>query len=256
MSDRPRTLRDLKASGYKSVGVKLEMRRNLLANPRIRAERIQVLYPGLTFDKLDREAKQSLPAPITQWLADRPGPLLVHAAMLRWEKGHATMLEALARLVRDFPMLRYLMAGEGELRSKLEATVRDRGLGEHVLIAGLVPCMAPLYRRADLVVMPSLVEPLGMSQSEALALGTPVVASRTGGIPETIEHRRSGLLVEAGNVDAWVEQLRWALDHPEDMHTMATVGCESVRSRFSMPTNIDRLLDNIHALIDKGAQGS
>ena len=219
-----------------------EVRRNLLANPRIKPERICVLYPGLDLKRLEREAGQPLPAHIGEWLVQHPGLLLVHAAMLRNEKGHAVMLEALAQLIGDFPTLRYIIAGEGELREALTAAVRERGLAEHVLIAGLVPAVAALYQRADLVVMPSLVEPLGMSQSEALALGIPVVASRTGGIPETVEDGRTGLLVAPGDPAAWAAALRWALTHPAEMQTMAQAGREFVRANFSMPANIDRLL--------------
>lgn len=219
-----------------------EMRRSLLANPRIRPERIRVLYPGLIFERIDREAEAALPPDIDAWLADHPGPLLVHAAMLRAEKGHAVMLEAVARLVDVFPTLRYVIAGEGELRVSLAAAVAAMGLSQHVAIAGLLPCVAPLYRRATLVVMPSSYEPLGMSQSEALALGVPVVASRTGGIPETIEDRRTGLLVTPGDVTEWTATLRWALEHPTEMHGMAQAGREFVRINFPMSRNIDRLL--------------
>lgn len=224
-----------------------EVRRNLLANPRIRPERIRVLYPGIDLDRLEREAQQALPPAVAAWLGSHPGPLLVHAAMLRNEKGHAVILDALAQLIAEFPTLRYVAAGEGELRDPLEAQVRERHLTEHVLFAGMVPNVAALYRRADLVVMPSLVEPLGMSQSEALALGVPVVASRTGGIPETVEHERTGLLVTPGDADAWADALRRALAHGDEMRAMAQAGRDFVRANFSMPANIDRLLEFIAA---------
>ncbi len=224
-----------------------EVRRNLLANPRIQPERIRVLYPGIDLDRLDREAGTPLPPAVAAWLESHRGPLLVHAAMLRNEKGHAVMLDALAQLIGEFPTLRYVAAGEGELRGALEAQVRERNLTEHVLFAGLLPNVAALYRRAELVVMPSLVEPLGMSQSEALALGVPVVASRTGGIPETVEHERTGLLVTPGDADAWAAALRRALAHGDEMRAMAQAGRDFVRANFSMPANIDRLLEFINA---------
>lgn len=218
------------------------IRRSLLANPHIRPERIRVLYPGLIFERLDHQAQAPLPPRIAAWLASHPGPLIVHAAMLRGEKGHGLMLEAMARLVKIFPGLRYVVAGEGELRQSLESSVREMGLSEHVLIAGLLASVPPLLRRADLVVMPSSYEPLGMSQIEALALGVPVVASRTGGIPETIEDRRSGLLVTAGDVSQWTSALSWALEHLPEMRSMAETGGNFVKSRFSMTANIDQLL--------------
>lgn len=225
-----------------------EMRRSLLVHPRIDPSRIRVLYPGLDFERISREAEAGLPPQIEAWLARHPGPLLVHAAMLRPEKGHALMLAAMVQLVKMHPTLRYVIAGEGELHEELAASVAAMELSEHVLIAGLISPVAPLYRRAELVLMPSSYEPLGMSQSEALSLGIPVVASRTGGIPETVEDRRTGLLVKPGDVSEWTRALAWALGHQAEMRTMATAGCEFVKARFSMSANIDGLLAHLNQL--------
>jgi glycosyltransferase involved in cell wall biosynthesis len=225
-----------------------EVRRNLLANPRIRGERIRVLYPGIDLGRLEREAALPLPEHLQTWLDAHPGPLLVHAAMLRHEKGHAVILDALAQLREEFPTLRYVAAGEGELRETLTARIQANGLTAQVLLAGLMPNMAALYRRADLVVMPSLIEPLGMSQSEALALGVPVIASRTGGIPETIHDGHSGLLVEPGNPAAWVAALRRALQQPATMQAMACAGRQFVHAHFSLDANTDQLLAHLAAL--------
>lgn len=218
------------------------MRRSLLAHPRIRPERIRVLYPGLIFERIEQQAQAPLPPQLADWLERHPGPLIAHAAMLRGEKGHALMLEVMARLIKSFPAVRYVIAGEGELRQSLESSVRALGLSQHVLIAGLLAIAPPLLKRAELVVMPSSYEPLGMAQIEALALGVPVVASRTGGIPETIEDHRSGLLVTPGDVTQWVTALTWALQHPPEMRRMAQAGGGFVKSRFSMAANIDQLL--------------
>jgi glycosyltransferase involved in cell wall biosynthesis len=225
------------------------LRRELLANPRIDPQRIQVLYPGIDLDHLRRVADEPLPADIVAWRAAHPGPLLVQAAMLRPEKGHATLLAALAQLVGEFPTLRYIAAGEGELRTALEAQAQALGLGEHVFFAGLVPQVAALYRCADQLVMPSLIEPLGMSQSEALALSVPVVASRTGGIPETMEHGVTGLLAPPGDVAAWVAALRQALTQPDDMRRMAERGRSFVETHFSLAANTGRLIRLIESTL-------
>lgn len=229
-----------------------EMRRQLLANPHIRPDRIRVLYPGFLFEQIDRDAATTLPPALATWLAQHPGPLLVHAAMLRAEKGHDVLLAAMARLVKKFPSLRYVIAGEGERRDELTKAITTQGLDEHVYLAGLVPHVAALYRRATLVVQPSSYEPLGMSQSEALSLGVPVIASRTGGIPETITHERTGLLVTPGDVDAWSEALDWALEHPGEMQQMALRGRDFVRAQFPMAQNIAQLLAAIATLKNPG----
>lgn len=222
-----------------------EMRDRILQNRRIKPDRIDVLYPGLAFADIARQAQQPLPPSIDQWLAAHPGPVLAHAAMLRAEKGHLFMLEVVASLLPDFPDLRYVIAGEGAERNAIEARIRALRLDQHVLLAGMVRPVAALLRRAQIVIMPSLVEPLGMAQSEALSLGVPVVASNVGGIPETVSHQETGLLAEAGNLKAWREATAWALGHGAQMQSMAAAGRADVTARFSIEANIERLLGMI-----------
>jgi mannosylfructose-phosphate synthase len=102
--------------------------------------------------------------------------------------------------------------------------------------------------QSELLVIPSLVEPLGMSQSQALGPRVPVVASRVGGIPKTISHNTTGRLVDPGNEDAWVAAITWALNHSDDMRRMAEAGRVFFRENFSMMSNIDSLLEIMAAL--------
>jgi glycosyltransferase involved in cell wall biosynthesis len=219
-----------------------EVRRRILVNPRIDAGRIHVLYPGISFETLDAQSKLPLNPDIAAWLSRRSGPVLVHGAMLRPEKGHLQMLEVVAELCARFSGLCYVIAGEGGMRQDIEARINALGLSDRVLLAGFVQPLAPLLKRADLVVMPSTFEPLGMSQSEALALGIPVVASRTGGIPETIADGRTGILVEPNDINQWVTGISNALENIEQARAMATEGRRFVRSRFSIETNVSRLI--------------
>jgi glycosyltransferase involved in cell wall biosynthesis len=218
------------------------LRRSLLANPRIRAERIQVLYPGVEFDQLVEQSLLPLPDHLQARLAALPARRLVHAAMLRPEKGHLQTLETLAALRQRFPDLAYVVAGDGPMRAAIEARAAEFGVQDRVALLGRVDNVPALLCQADIVVMPSSYEPLGLSQVEALALGVPVVANRTGGIPETLEDRRSGLLVEPGDVPGWTTALAWALEHRDEMRVMAKSGADFVRRRFSVAANIERLL--------------
>lgn len=220
-----------------------EMRRRLLANPRIKGERIAVLRPGIAFADLEARSAQPLDPGLEQTLARFPARRLTHAAMLREEKGHLFMLEVLARL--RLPDLCYVIAGEGELEKTIRRKTKALGLEESVCFAGLVRNLPALYVRSELVVMPSLYEPLGMSQIEALGLGVPVVASRVGGIPETVEEQRTGLLVAPGDLHAWTEALAWALEHREEMRTMAAAGRAGVRSRFELAVILDQLIAHL-----------
>ena len=221
-----------------------DMRNRILSNPRIDPERIHVLYPGLDFDHLAVQAGQALPEALDSWLNAHPGRLLVHAAMLRPEKGHLFMLDVLARLLPDFPDLRYVLAGEGEQREAITRRILELGMEEHVLLAGMLQPVAPLLKRATLVIMPSFFEPLGMAQIEALSMEIPVVASDVDGIPETVTHQKTGLLVQPGEVTAWTDALRLALEHPGQMQAMAATGRSEVLAKFSIDANIERFLSH------------
>lgn len=222
-----------------------EMRKALLTNPRIREERIAVLYPGIPFSDIDRRAVEALPPALAERLARAPQRRIVHGAMLRHEKGHLFMLDVVARVVRDFPDLCYVIAGEGELRSAIEEKIAALDIGSHVILAGMVDNLPALIRRSELLVMPSTYEPLGMSQIEALGLGIPVLASHTGGIPETVSHERTGLLLPPGDSAAWSAALAMALQRPREMQALAAAGKLDVQQRFSLETNIDQLLEHI-----------
>lgn len=214
----------------------------LLANPAIRQERVRVVYPGIDFAGIDAAAGQPLPAGVEAWLAAGEGPVLVHAAMLRGEKGHPTLLQALHLLRERGVAARYLIAGEGPEEATIRARIVELGLQDRVWLAGVVSPVAPLLARADLVVMPSGYEPLGMSQLEALGLGVPVIASDTGGIPETISHGQTGLLVPPGDAAAWAEAIASALDDYPAMRRMAEQGRREVRARFSPARNLSQVL--------------
>jgi glycosyltransferase involved in cell wall biosynthesis len=225
----------------------VEMRRRLLANPSIKGERIAVLRPGIAFAELEGRSKQPLDPGLEETLARFPARRLTHAAMLREEKGHLFMLEVLARLRASFPDLCYVIAGEGELEETVRSKTKTFRLQQNVCFAGLVRNLPALYVRSELVVMPSLYEPLGMSQIEALGLGVPVVASRVGGIPETIENQHTGLLVAPGDVHIWTEALAWALEHREEMRAFAAAGRADVRRRFELATVLDELIVHLNA---------
>jgi glycosyltransferase involved in cell wall biosynthesis len=217
------------------------LRRQILANQRIAPHRIKTVYPGVDFDGLDADLDRPLPADLQQWIDAGDGPLLVHVGMFRREKGHRVALEAIAKARRHLPNLRYIAAGSGPLEAEIRAQIGVLGLGSSVWVGEVRP-VAPLLKQADLFLMPSLAEPLGMAQIEALGLGVPVIASDVDGIPETVAHLDTGILAPPGDVRKWAESIELAVTHTETMRFMAERGRADVRSRFSVALNTSTLL--------------
>lgn len=125
---------------------------------------------------------------------DEATPLIVSAALMRPEKGHDLLLDAVSRLSADRPPVA-LLAGDGVLRPELEARVRaDERLAARVRFLGYRADVPALFAAADLVLHTSLADALPTSVMQALAVGVPVVATRVGGIPDIVGED-AGLLV-------------------------------------------------------------
>ena len=146
-----------------------------------------------------RPAPDRVAAARRRWAGD--GPLAVFSGRLVYEKGVQDLLAAVPRLRRRHPGFRLVVAGRGPSAGELEDLARRLRLGRAVTFAGFVPDaeLAALVAAADCAVVPSRYEPFGLVALEAAAAGTPVVSTDAGGLPEFVQHRRTGLTVPAGD---------------------------------------------------------
>ena len=112
--------------------------------------------------------------------------------------------------------------------------VRQRGLGERVLLPGFRHDVAPFLAAADLLVQPSLSEGLPRTVLEAMAMGAPILASTAGGIPEAIRHDHNGFLVPPGNERALVEGIETLLASSSVRGRFSEAARVTVRERFTV----------------------
>ncbi|OGK83631.1 MAG: hypothetical protein A2X53_05500 [Candidatus Rokubacteria bacterium GWA2_70_23] len=184
---------------------------------------------------ITRFAAGSNGEPIRAELGVGPGQLIGSVARLAHNRGHELLIAGFERLLPDYPGLRLLLIGKGEARPTLEARVRERGLGEHVLFAG--------YRDADLpevlqaldvfVLMGSGSDESCRAALEAMAAGRPVVARRLGALPDAIVHGSTGLLVDGEEPEAVEAALRALLADPGLAKAMGQAGRRRAEECFS-----------------------
>jgi phosphatidylinositol alpha-1,6-mannosyltransferase len=163
-----------------------------------RIERTHVIHPGV-------DAAQYAAAAASKTLPGaHDGPLMLTVARLVERKGIDTVLKALPEIAEQHPGVRYAIAGEGADRGRLDGLVAQLGLRERVEWLGYVShaALGPLYASADLFVLPSRsiperadIEGFGLVLLEAQACGTPVIAARSGGMPDAVHDGVSGVLV-------------------------------------------------------------
>ncbi len=153
-------------------------------------------------------------------------------ARLEPEKGHPTLLEAWPTVLEAVPNAHLLIVGEGSERTSLELQALGLGISRSVTFTGRRDDVPAVTAALDVAVLPSYREAQGLSILEAMALSRPVVASAVGGIPEMIEHGRTGLLVPPRKPAALAASIvRLLTDHPY-ADTLARAGHDLVYERF------------------------
>ena len=175
------------------------------------------------------------------------------AAQLIPRKGHRFLLQAASELRATHPPFRLVVFGEGYLGNQLRAQAASLGLGDVVAFAGYREDFDSLIACFDLFVHPASAEGLGVAVLKAQAAGVPVVACNAGGLPESVEHGVSGLLVEPENAGALHEAIATLFDDDQMRARMATAGRERMQNRFTIDTMADQHVELYDSILKERA---
>jgi colanic acid/amylovoran biosynthesis glycosyltransferase len=198
---------------------------------------------------------------------ERPRPIgawhLVQACRLIEKKGIDIALGAFARFLALHPGSTFTIAGEGPLREPMAQQVARAGLTASVYFTGFLDqaALRDLYHRSHVFVHPSRMtadqnqEGIPNSMIEAMATGLPVLATRHGGIPEAVEHGRSGLLVAEDDQTALFENMRRLAEEPALWESLSHAAAADVRARFEHSAQIATLEACYDEAISTGSQG-
>ncbi len=164
---------------------------------------------------------------------------------LHEEKGHRVLFDALQGVLPHVGPLVVLLAGDGPERVQLRSEVRQRGLNSVVRFLGQRHDIPELISLSSVVVLPSLAESFGFAALEAMSLSRPVVAARTGGIPEVVVDGRTGLLVPPGDANGLAVALSRIL---KDREWAAALGEDG--SRRATFFSVERMMRGYEAVYD------
>ncbi len=174
------------------------------------------------------------------------GPYVLFVGRLASNKGLLDLAAAFATVARSDPELELVLVGaDGGWATRLEARTRELGIADRVRTVGFVAdeaLLARAYRDAELLVLPSEYEAFGLVLLEAMTQGTPVVASRIGGIPEIVTDGATGLLVPPRDPVALAAAIGRLRGDPELRRRLGDAGRTTVVPRFAWETVADRLV--------------
>jgi glycosyltransferase involved in cell wall biosynthesis len=178
--------------------------------------------------------------------------LAVNIAVMRPGKGHDDLLRAVATLPESSPLVVALVC-DGELRVGLEqAVARDARLASRIHFAGFRTDVPTVLQAADLLVHPTYADALPTSLIEALATGTPTIATRVGGVPEVVGD--SGELVGVGDVAALTESMVALARDPDRRHEMSVRARRRFESEYDVAIWVKRLAD-VYAEVSRERTG-
>ena len=165
--------------------------------------------------------------------------MVLHVGRLHPQKGQDFLLDAIAQAGRDVPGLVLFLVGEGGSREALERRAVDRGIRGAVRFEGEQRDVSVYYRAADVFAFPSRYEAFGIALLEAMAAGLPIVASRTGGIPD-LTGEMAALLAAVGDVDALSDGIRGLARDAVWRGAMGGAGRERAKA-FDVRVHLPRL---------------
>jgi len=220
------------------VAVSEGMRADILkAYPEISPERVLVIRNGI-------DTSEYRPDPNTDVLQrygiDQARPYVIFVGRITRQKGVPVLLRAAFSLIPEAQLV--LLAGAADTPEQL-AEVTELVDGLRATRSGVcwIPEMLPkpeviqLLTHATVFAIPSIYEPLGIVNLEAMACGTAVVGSRTGGIPEVVAEGETGLLVPPGEPEPLADALNVLLRDPERARAMGQAGRKRAVAEFGWP---------------------
>ena len=194
-------------------------------------ERIRVVPNGIASPDLGKAAES------TSMGTEEFRPCILSLSRLAPEKNLHLVIAAIAELRAEFPGIGLIVAGDGPLLDRLKQQTEDLHLEAATRFLGFVPDVQTLLARADVFVLASQTEGMPIAVLEAMALGTPIVASNVGGIPLMAEPELEALLVEPNCQRSLTEGLRRMIVD----QTLRAKLARGARSRFERDFSAERM---------------
>ena len=174
---------------------------------------IEVVNNFICARHFEKEADEAF----RQSIAPNGEPIIAHISNFRPVKRLHDVLEIFIR-IRQKTAAKLLLVGDGPERSRIEKLAIEAGVAEDVICIGKIKNPVEPLLISDLFLLPSETESFGLAALEALAASVPVIASNSGGIPEAVEHGKSGYLAPVGDVQRMSEHALYLLQNPKEMN--------------------------------------
>ncbi len=170
--------------------------------------------------------------------------LLGSIARLVPVKGHSFLFRAAKKVIGAYPKAKFIIIGDGPLRSDLENLTRELDIQRNVIFCGFRKDLRKIYADLDIVILTSLNEGLPVAVIEAMASKKPVIAFEVGGVRDLIDPDVSGISIPFGEIDSLADSILFLLRNPAQRDRLGRNGQRKVYPRL----NYQRLIGDVERL--------
>ena len=213
-------------------------------------EQVTIVYNGLDLKRFDGLAKKDLEAP----LPERTGLRIAVIGNLWPVKGHRTLVEAAAIVVKQFPTAQFFCAGEGPEREFLEKRIAELGLQNNVFLLGHRHDVPALLGQMDIGTLCSSAEGLSNAIIEAMASRLPMVVTDVGGNGELVRETENGFLVRYGDAQGLADRLGILLGSETRRREMGLAGRARVEAELTIERMQEAYGEMYRRLLEGGAE--
>jgi glycosyltransferase involved in cell wall biosynthesis len=219
-------------------------KKSLVEREKYRPERISVIYDGIDISYWTKDNKSPVRKKLRkQWGNSDDDIVFVTVANLRPDKGVQFLIEAIPTVFHKQPKARFVLVGSDWMGGRLQARCKQLGIENIVIFAGFRRDIRDIYHAADITILPSLREGLPICLIEAMSMELPVIATSVGGTLELVQNGQTGILIEAGNVDAICKAVIEMAADTQKRRQMGMIGRQRVTKMFSIDRMIKQLLN-------------
>lgn len=227
-----------------------EFKRDVLIKSKVKPNKIVTIYNGINLANFDYD-KVNCKKFIDEFSVGKNEVLVGILAVMNKNKGYEYLIETVKEITSKYSNVRYVFIGDGPLKEELQKRSIELGISEKIIFTGYRRDIPIILKRIDILTLPSLREIFPISLLEGMSMGSAIIASNVGGIPEMITHDENGILVSPGEVDELTNAIIKLLKAPNLIAKMKTNNILRVKNEFSSEVMVERLVTEYIKLIDK-----
>jgi L-malate glycosyltransferase len=212
----------------------------------IPASKIRVVHEGVDVERVAHLPHGDVHAAL---YLPHGSPVVGTIGALVAQKAQHHLIEAAAMVVKQVPDARFVILGEGELRTTLEEQIKHKHLERHVFLAGFRPDVLELLKDFDVFALSSIQEGMCTSLVDAMAAAKPAVAFAVGGVPEVLADGDTGFLVEPKDDRTLAARIVQLLKDDALRRKMGDAGLARARQLFTVERMVRETADVYESMV-------